>query len=227
MKRNELPNLMLLSLISLLIMGCLKDGNETIALPEIGTASNVIPDDIRMEFESKMEIYEGANPPDITGCFVISPEKLYYASDRDKAPTSFADSYFAFYNRKGNTYEYKEKQGNSEGYSPLVTVIGSGDGFTAYFISDTQNHDGGWIRQSTLITGTITSRGIENIKYAFIALNVYDPENNIMDENEYRIFYDGDGIASINNWDYTKACQDESDSTYHTKYSILTDIISE
>lgn len=192
-----------------LVSGCLKNDSETIALPEIGTATSVIPPEILDEFESQMEIYDGTNPPDISGSFVIAPERLYYATDKDKAPTSTADEYIAFYNKKGNTYEFQSKQAGSRSYSPNVIVIGSGNNFTAYFTERT-NYEGedSWLIQSTLISGTITSRGIENIKNAFIALDVYDPEDHIMDENEFRIFYDADNISTFTDWDYTKSPDD-------------------
>lgn len=38
-------------------------------------------------------------------------------------------------------------------------------------------------------------------------LDKYDPEDKVMDVNEYRIFVDGDGFASFNEWDYTKSVQ--------------------
>ena len=193
--------------------GCLKNDNETIALPEIGSAASVIPSEIRDEFESQMEIYEGTNPPDISGSFVISPVRLYYATDRDKAPTSPADDYITFYNKKGNTYEFQSKQAGARSYSPNVIVIGSGNNFTAYFTERTDYDDeDSWLIQSTLISGTITARGIENIKNAFIALDVYDPKNHIMDENEFRIFYDADNISLFTDWYYTKSPDGWDDS---------------
>lgn len=219
MMKKQLTNLILLLSSIFLMIGCLRKGDETIALPEIGTASNVIPVEIRQEFESKMHIYEGTNPPDITGSFVISPMDLHYASDAENAPVSFADCYIAFYNRQGNTYEFKEKQSSTTGSSPLVTVIGSGNDFTAYFTNNSQSDDGSWAIQATLISGTITSRGIENIKYAFIMLDAYDPNDHIMEVNEYRIFYDGDGVASYKNWDYSKSSDEEPDSASHVMYS--------
>lgn len=206
MVRKLLKNSIALSLIIFLMTGCLKTGNETIALPSVGTANNVIPEDIRQEFGAHMSIYEGTNPPDITGTFKISPMKLFYASDADHAPSSFADKYIAFYNKQGNTYEYKSKTGSQTGQSPLVTVIGSGDSFTAYFTERTKDDDGeSWSVHATLISGTLTTRGIENIKYAFIMLDANDPNNKIMEINEYRVFYDGDGLANYENWDYTKS----------------------
>lgn len=213
MKRELFSFSGLLSVCCIMISGCLKKEGETIALPSIGTATDVIPLEIRQEFDTHMDIYEGTTPPDISGTYLMAPNKLYYASDSDKAPSSFADSYFAFFNKQGNTYEYKSKQSSSTGHSPLVTVIGSGDTFTAYFTERSQKDDGvTWSVMATLLSGRVTTRGIEDIKYAFIMLDVNDPYDQIMEVNEYRVFYDGDGVAASTYWDYTKASPASTDS---------------
>lgn len=205
MYKKTFRSWLLLALALALITGCLQKGEETIALPEIGTAASVIPEEVRKEFESKMELYEGTNPPDITGDYIISPDKLFYASDGN-APSDFSDKLISFYNKVGNTYEYISRQGTAEGKNTsLVTVIGNGDNFTAYFTAKVNDEDGSWTTSAHLISGSITSSGIRNLKNAFIVLKAYDPYNVIMDENEYRIFYDGDGIAKRTSWNNTKS----------------------
>ena len=209
MTRKLKLNLPILLLAGIALVSCLKETNETIALPEIGTATNVIPKEILNKFENKMDLYEGTNPPDISGCYLMAPSKLYYATDADKAPSNVNDMQFLFYNKKGNTYEFKSRQGSSESYSSLVTVIGSGNDFTAFFTEKENKSDGvSWAIMSTLISGTKTASGISNIKYAFIMLEANDPYNKIMEENEFRIFYDGTGLASNSTWDYTKSTAD-------------------
>lgn len=213
MKRKLKLNLPILLLASIALVSCLKETNETIALPEIGTATNVIPEEILNKFENKMDLYEGTNPPDISGCYLMAPSKLYYATDADKVPSNVNDIQFLFYNKKGNTYEFKKRENNSEGYSPLVTVIGSGNNFTAYFTDkQTWSNDESWAIMSTLISGTKTANGISNIRYAFIMLDAYDPHNKIMAENEFRIFYDGTELASNSTWNNTKSTA--ADTTY-------------
>lgn len=207
MKLNTVKlRLLILSIMALWVFtGCLKDYNTTVALPELGSAANVIPEEIRTEFESKMDIYEGLNPPDITCSFVMSKNTLLYSSD-NYSGTSFVDHYMRFYNKNGNTYEYRAKEKTSEAHSPSVVVIGSGDSFTAYFTSE--RIDSEYNTRSVtanLISGTITSSGIRNIKHAFIMLEKYDPNSRLMDVNEYRIFFDADGLAEFEDWDYTKA----------------------
>ena len=198
-KHKVLYFLLALAPVTLILSGCLKEYNSTIALPEIGTAANVIPDEIRTEFESKMSIYEGVNPPDITSSFTLAQYICDYSSDGYK-PSNLADRFMAFYNRKGNVYEYSGAQGDGTQYSSHVVVIGSGADFTAYFISDSEHEDGTWAKRADLFSGTMTDQGIKNPMYAFIILDKYDPENVIMDVNEYRIFSDKDGMAEFVDW---------------------------
>lgn len=199
-------------MMTALFSSCLKNYNSTIALPEIGTAANVIPEEIRDEFESKMDIYEGTNPPDITCSFVVAENELYYSSDGYTG--NFYDYYMKFYNKRGNRYQYKGKDVKSHGEASDVVVIGSGDNFTAYFTSKSVRDDGvTWSVMANLVSGTMSSYGIRNIRHAFIMLEAHDPNNILMEENEYRIFYDGDGLASFVDWDDTKAYQPVSFSS--------------
>lgn len=199
-------------MMTALFSSCLKNYNSTIALPEIGTAVNVIPEEIRDEFESKMDIYEGTTPPDITCSFVIAENELYYSSDGFTA--NFNDHYMKFYNKRGNRYQFKARQVESRSEASDVVVIGSGDNFTAYFTTKVVYDDGvTWFVSADLVSGTMSSNGIRNIKHAFIMLEVHDPKDVLMEENEYRIFYDGDGLASFVDWDDTKAYQPVSFSS--------------
>lgn len=209
--------------MSSILSGCLKSDNTTLALQEIGSASQVIPTEIRDEFSSKMKIYEGNTPPDITSEFIVSENKLKYSSD-GASSDGWADAYMSFYNKQGNTYEHKTKQessnGVSEGYSPYVAVIGSGNDFTAYFIS-TEHYDDGvtWATTSNLISGTMTASGIKNISHAFIMLEKNDPNRKLMAVNAYRIFYDSNGLASFTDWDKTRSYSEPEETEVECRRS--------
>lgn len=193
-------------MLTSLLSGCLKNGYMTVALPEIGTAASVIPPEIRSEFESKMTIHQGVNPPDITSSFVIAKNSLEYSSDNITDNDNWADHYMAFYNRNGNTYQYKGKQVNSEESASSVVVIGEGANFTAYYTAKTTRSDGvTWSTTTNLISGTMTSTGIKNIKHAFIMVDKNDPNSLLMDVNEYRIFYDKDGLSDFTDWTTTRS----------------------
>ena len=183
----------------MMLSGCLKQGTDTIALPEIGTADNVIPKDIRDEFKRLMPIHEGITPPDVTCSFTLSKYRCDYSSNNSK-PDDLSDRFMAFYKKDGNTYEYSGKQGNGVQHSSHIVVIGTAADFTAYFISDSKRTDGSWSTRADFLSGTMTEAGIKDVKYAFIVLESYDPENKHMDVNEYRIFSDEDGLAEFVDW---------------------------
>lgn len=211
-------HLLVLTTITLIFSGCLYDGGETIVLPindinpelEI-VSSEAIPSEIRSQFTNYMTIHEGSNPPIITGYYLLDPVKLVYTSDGDYEPGEvFADIYIYFgAQNKWQIDEYKDKQSGSIGTAKDVVIVGSGKDFTAYYIVENYldyDNDGSnesYAKTSVLFSGTLTQDGIEDAQYAFILLEAIDPLNEIMSENEFRIFKDGDGLASTcSSWGY-------------------------
>jgi len=82
----------------------------------------------------------------------------------------------------------------------VVEMVGSGNDFTAYFIS-TGVENGISVKRSTLISGTLTSNGIANLHYASILLEKGpDPQGKLPPVNTYRIFKDSDGSTGTYNW---------------------------
>lgn len=192
------------------LTGCLREGIDTIALPFGKIPEGVIPQEIREQFEQYMPIYEGVTPPDITGEYLCDPDLIVYTSDGQFDPGhQFAPLYFSFYNQTASGMAaYKERQAYSYDESPEVYVVGSGNNFTAYFISTGTRNDqyGNWVasyKMSNVISGTVTEDGITNYKSAFIMLEKDDPDYTLMDVNEYRVFEDGDGIAVRYDWTKT------------------------
>ena len=192
------------------LTSCLRDGIDTIALPFGKIPNGVIPQEIRDQFEEYMPIYEGVTPPDITGEYLCHPDLLVFSSDGQYYPGyQFSPLYFAFYDQTpSGMAAYKEHQVNSFVEAPEVYVVGSGNNFTAYFISHGIRNDnnGNWeatYKMSNIISGTITEDGIVDYRSAFIMLEKDDPYHRLMDVNEYRIFEDGDGL--VVNYDWMKS----------------------
>lgn len=193
--------LLLCCCVSIFLLTTCNRDNTTIALPFIGTAQEVIPEEIREAIGEHINIYEGTNPPRIEGQYIASPMIMAFSSDGYNTTNGFADHYFAFTNQHGNVCDYEEKQGNSYGTAHNVSIIGSGNNFTAYFVSENAYNDGvTFFTESTIISGTVTPSGIQNFQYAFILTDKTDPDNRIMDVNEYRVFYDGDYMAYNHQW---------------------------
>ncbi|MGC3978544.1 MAG: hypothetical protein QM751_10145 [Paludibacteraceae bacterium] len=205
MKKNKI----FLLICSLLVCftSCLKDGDETLVLPNVVYAipiDDVVPVELQSQIDDYMPIYKGSTPPDITGVYLVDPDVLVYTSDGVFSPGKiFADDLFRFDNQNTSTnvLTYANRQGDSaESSSDYVSVSGKGSDFTAYFLTTgTSNNIA--IKTATIISGTKTKDGIKNYYTSFVMLEKgSDPKGLLMDEDEFRIFKDNDGLASNSVW---------------------------
>lgn len=204
-----------LIVFSLGVTSCLRNGTETIALPFGKIPDGVIPESIKEQFSYHMPIYEGITPPNVIGEYVCNPNNLVYTSDGIfPEGYTFAPDYFSFKNQSASGMAtFRNKQATSVGNASDVYIVGSGNNFSAYYILyETRYDEDGQIEatvtRSNILSGTVTSSGIQNYYLAFIILDKYDPHNVIMDVNEYRIFTDGDGLAERYDWRTSKNLQE-------------------
>lgn len=194
------------ALCTLVMTSCLRSGADTIILPELvlvdEVPDTVIPPAIREEFEEYMPIHEGKNPPYIQGQYVMNSMVLEYSSDGQFYPGRvFSDCYMAFLNQIKGQCSYRERQASGNTTSDKVYISGKGNDFTAYFVAHTVHDDGETTEvRSTLVSGTLTSEGIKDCKYAFIMLEKNDPYSKLMPVNAFRVFYDDTKLASITSW---------------------------
>jgi len=190
-----------------LLSGCMSDGYDTIVLPAPDRGAkppaSVIPVQIREQLEVSMPVYSGTAPPDISGQYRADNFALTGSNfGGDEIGKSYSDMYMSFAKGPDGKYSYRERQGSSELGSDNVVVemVGSGNDFTAYFIS-TGVENGISVKRSTLISGTLTSNGIANLHYASILLEKGpDPQGKLPPVNTYRIFKDSDGSTGTYNW---------------------------
>ncbi|MGV8135196.1 MAG: hypothetical protein AB2L20_08275 [Mangrovibacterium sp.] len=190
---------------------------------------DVIPEDILVQLKSYMTIYSGTTPPDIAGTYLVSPSELVFSSDGNLDPGHiFADLYFRLSNQndKTNILTYEGKQINSEkeiidtATSDEVSVVGSGDNFTAYFISSGYAGEI-YNKDATIISGTKTTSGIKNFSYAFVMLEKgADPDNILIEVGTYRIIKDGNGLASNTTWTKTSKLNSKGISILQSNTSV-------
>ncbi|MBR2359577.1 MAG: fimbrillin family protein [Bacteroidaceae bacterium] len=171
----------------------------------------VIPDDIRQKMEAYIPIYDGVNPPNVEGCYYISPFEAVYCEDGGFDPGDLVeDSYINLTSQsKDNTIDMEEFAPNSGSYSigEGAFICGEGDNFTIFFNTEGISLDI-YNRTALLISGTKSTDGIKNLKYAFVMVEKGDdPENVLMEEGIFRVFQDQDGISSPTVWpgDETRA----------------------
>jgi len=184
---------------------CTSNGSDTVIVPSAPASTIIaaaIPDSIQTKMENYIPIYEGSTPPVITGTYVITPMMLVYATDAAHAPDSVRDTYIRFSDQNTTTNRalYDEKQGTDTAHSNDVLVIGSGNNFTAYFVS-TGTSSGIYVKTTTVISGTKTASGISGLRYAFVMVDKgADPNDTLVAVGTFRVFKDNDGLAANAVW---------------------------
>jgi len=178
--------------------------------PPVVVPVDVVPNEVREKIGNKMTFYTGTTPPDISGQYVADNFTLVSSSLSydDIGSTGWYDQYIAFIRGSNGKILYKAREGTDSEYSSedvVIDVVGSNNNFTAYFVL-TGTSRGIKVKQSTVISGTWTSDGIRGFQYAFIMLEKGpDPSGVLVPVNTYRVFKDGDGLASKYSWLSKKA----------------------
>ena len=190
---------------SIALTSCSGEGSDTIVLSTTSPSSPnavipdaVIPSYIQSELKEHSTINEGSNPPNIAGCYLISPMKLMYSNiHSDSIGKVYTPMTVCFTKKNGtNLYSYTETEGNQSGASDSVHVIGKGSDFTAYFTT-TGISSGVANKEAIIISGTKNSDGIRNLEYSFTMLSK-DPDlsGKLVDVGAIRSFFDGDRLSS-------------------------------
>lgn len=179
-----------------------------------GRIEQVVPDSIRDRMDPYIPIYEGNNPPAVEGVFLIDPAEIVYdtTNNYNAGDQGFTPIYLKFSNQSitQNTIDYEEKDVNnagkivSESSGPGAFISGEGDNFSVFFSTSGVNHRDTYdisYKTSLVISGTKTSSGIKDIRYAFVMVDKKnDKEHDIMNVGEFRVFKDGDGLATTASW---------------------------
>lgn len=199
------------------LASCAGNGDTTIVLPEnepeissitanpnpsgstpgASIPTYVIPKSIQTEIKAHSKIYEGSTPPDIQGCYLISPMKMTYSNiPSDSVGTTFTPMTICFFaSSRTNIYSYTEIEGTSSGSSDSVHVIGSGNNFTAYFTASGYSSDI-YNTHAVIISGTKVSTGIRDISYTFTMVSKgADPTPLLVPVGSIRTAGDSDRLA--------------------------------
>ena len=201
-----------------LFSSCLDDGKETIVLEDEEVAATgiyrAVPKATVEKLQNHMPIYEGDNPPSIEGCYLIDPMVVVYCEDQGNGGYDPGEEVietkirFSNQNNGKGTIDYEGESVSSREVGKGAFISGDGNNFTAYFDTDGE-HDGnsGIIKttRALIISGTKTSSGIKDLKYAFTMVKkVGDVDDELMEEGVYRVFKDKDGLAKNSTWTYSK-----------------------
>jgi len=219
--------LFLLMSIAIGLTGCLRDDDDTVALPIV--SSGVVPDEIKYHFYGHIPIYEGIDPPDITGKYLLHINELAYTSDYAvDLGHQYGDYYISFQEQTARgDLSYSARQASSVESSDEVHVVGSGRNFTAYFIANSSSvfyHSASnsyYIvkdKSAYVYSGTVTDEGIEDLYGGWVVLEKEDSQGFLVPVNTCRVFRDRDGFSERNDWSKSVAEDTKSQSTMCTKF---------
>lgn len=188
-----MKNIITFLAIAFLFSACYDDHSEVIP------GQDFIPDEILAEIrENGQPIFEGLNPPDVSGRYRISPLELVSSNFPDNIdPDNFADENVEFLEIefKSLTLEVKSEQAGIEGEGYGSFISGQVNNFTIYVRIEQDRDD-----YSTLLTsvysGTLTENGISNLYTSIFMINDGgDPDNDLIEIGQGRLFKDGDGFS--------------------------------
>jgi hypothetical protein len=167
-----------------------------------------IPEEMLNKLGQYMPIYSGSTPPNIEGTYRVSPNRYVYDTtgyfNEDK-PTA-TDKIIRFTDQRdnGQTIDYAAYDAgvSDVAYGTGAVVIGSGKNFTAFFNTEMTDSKGVYVKQATLVSGTITSEGIKDLYRSFLTVDKKNDDNNnsYMAVGAFRTFKDGDGISPFETW---------------------------
>lgn len=167
----------------------------------------VVPDDIRQKMEPYIPIYDGKNPPNVEGCYLIEPFETVYCEDYGNGGYEpgrlMVPNYIKLSSQsKDNTIDMEECSSDFDTYSmgEGAFISGEGKNFTIFF-NTIGTSSGIPYRTALLLSGTKATGGIKNLRYAFVMVEKGDdPEGIIMKEGVFRVFQDKDGMSYSDTW---------------------------
>lgn len=195
--------------------------------------NDVVPGDIQEKLEPYITIYRGNTPPNIESTVFVDPFQTVYCEDYGNggyAPGDLVNSIYIRFSNQNTIYntldiETTNANGTSTSNGTGAFISGSGNNFSAFFNTIGQT-DGISTKTALVISGTKTSAGISNLKYAFIMVEKgSDPNNKLMKEGVFRVFEDKDGVSAYTSWpQYSSAAHRSMNNSQHTDNSIFDNV---
>lgn len=168
----------------------------------------VVPVDVLEDVEEYMPIYNGINPPNVEGCYFIDPFVTVYCEDEGQGGYSPGDIVNSVYINLSNqdmvqrTIDYENVSINATSFSVGEGAFISGEGanFTVFFNTEGESQ-GIYTKTALVISGTKTSEGIQDLRYAFVMVDKGDdPGEILMKKDVFRVFEDQDKISINAEW---------------------------
>ena len=165
-------------------------------------AKAIIPEETLHQIRAQgMPIYEGTNPPNIEGIYLLDNLRFHYSSDPGEKGFTKGDKAvnykYRFYQQNGvklkSDYRALKFGVNDIATGSGAIISGSGNNFTV-FLNHAAHTEGVKNNDIILISGEITPEGIKDLVLTLTVTEKEDANNQIMKVGVYRIFQH-EGIA--------------------------------
>ena len=178
------------------------NGNNSKSLNIPVEAKAIIPEETLHQIRAQgMPIYEGTNPPNIEGIYLLDNLRFHYSSDPGEKGFTKGDKAvnykYRFYQQNGvklkSDYRALKFGVNDIATGSGAIISGSGNNFTV-FLNHAAHTEGVKNNDITLISGKLTPEGIKDLVLTITVTKKEDMGNRIMKVGVYRIFQH-EGIA--------------------------------
>ncbi|WP_448824365.1 hypothetical protein [Capnocytophaga gingivalis] len=178
------------------------NGNNSKSLNIPIEAKAIIPEETLHQIRAQgMPIYEGTNPPNIEGIYLLDNLRFHYSSDPGEKGFTKGDKAvnykYRFYQQNGvklkSDYRALKFGVNDIATGSGAIISGSGNNFTI-FLNHAAHTEGVKNNDIILISGEITPEGIKDLVLTLTVTEKEDANNQIMKVGVYRIFQH-EGIA--------------------------------
>lgn len=190
-----MKNLFIFSLLIIVFTACYEDHSEVIP------GQDFIPDDILTKIQDNGQVlYEGLNPPELEGKFVMSPYVLRSSNIPDDfdAGTEFGRKTIEFtdFDPESLRLAVTLEQGGSVGEGYESFIAGTGDNFTVYVRVERTDENGNKRLLTEVYSGRLTGSGIFDMTSSIFMIDDFgDPEDNVIEIGQGRLFADQDGFS--------------------------------
>lgn len=193
--KKKLP-LFCLALLALLAFSCQKEPSST--KDKEDSEDEIIGDmlsDKQLDIlkDMNMPIYEGDNPPNITGYYHTDDLDCIEDTDGYASYYQDLDYYWNFHDKDGQNIDLDYfNNGSDEATGKGAYIFGEGNNFTVYMETEGKiNGTNITYTQVSVYSGTKTSSGIANFTMGFILTSKQnDTSKKMMDVNDARVFVD-------------------------------------
>ena len=178
------------------------NGNNSKSLNILVKTKAIIPEKTLHQIRAQgMPIYEGTNPPNIEGIYLLDNLRFHYSSDPGEKGFTKGDKAvnykYRFYQQNGvklkSDYRALKFGVNDIATGSGAIISGSGNNFTV-FLNHAAHTEGVKNNDITLISGKLTPEGIKDLVLTITVTKKEDMGNRIMKVGVYRIFQH-EGIA--------------------------------